>query len=96
MLNPQLPKNLDSVALLQPLPADSFHLVDERYDLSSGLAAGTVGTIVEICPPSSSGPLHYVVEFADGQGCGYALATVPAEVFLVLHYRPQEPLEVYA
>ena len=65
-------KNLDSVALLQPLPAESLHLIDERYDLSDGLAAGTVGTIVEIHPPSSSGPLHYVVEFADGQGCGYA------------------------
>lgn len=90
------PKSLDTVALLQPLPAESLHLVDDRYDLSGGLTAGTVGTIVEICTPSSSGPIHYVVEFADGQGCGYALATIPADVFLVLHYRPREPLEVYA
>ena len=89
------PKNLDTVALLPPLPAENLHLVDERYDLSSGLAAGTVGTIVAI-HRSSSGPIHYVVEFADGQGCGYALATIPADVFLVLHYRPREPLEVYA
>ena len=89
------PKNLDTVALLQALPAESLQLVDERYDLSSGLAAGTVGTVVEIYD-SSSAPMHCVVEFADGQGCGYALATVPADILLVLSYLPQEPLEAHA
>lgn len=89
------PKTLDTVALLQALPAESLQLVDEQYDLSSGLAAGTVGTVVEVYD-SSSAPVHYVVEFSDGQGCGYALATVSADVLLVLCYQPQEPLEAHA
>ncbi len=42
------PKLLDVVALLQPVPFDALELTDERYDLSSGLAVGTVGTVVEV------------------------------------------------
>lgn len=42
------PKLLDVVALLHSLPLSALDLTDEHYDLSSGLATGTVGTIVEV------------------------------------------------
>jgi len=41
------PKPFDVVALLQPISPESLQLTDECYDLSAGLAAGTVGTVVE-------------------------------------------------
>ena len=37
------PKPFDIVALLQPILPESLQLTDECYDLSAGLAAGTVG-----------------------------------------------------
>ncbi|MBI3797474.1 MAG: DUF4926 domain-containing protein [Deltaproteobacteria bacterium] len=83
------PKLLDVVALLKPLPFGALELTDERYDLSSGLTAGTVGTVVEIFPRQTEPPA-YLVEFSDPQGCGYAFATVPGETLLVLHYAPSE------
>ena len=41
------PKPFDVVASLQPILLESLQLTDECYDLSAGLAAGTVGTVVE-------------------------------------------------
>jgi hypothetical protein len=83
------PKLLDVVALLQSLPAEALELTDERYDLSSGLPAGTVGTVVEVLFRQTEPPA-FLVEFSDAQGCGYAFATVFANDLLVLHYVPAE------
>jgi hypothetical protein len=89
------PKLLDVVALLQPLTFEALELIDERYDLSSGLPAGTVGTVVEVFSQPLAPPA-FLVEFSDSQGCGYAFATVPADTLLVLHYAPSEPLVAQA
>ena len=40
----EYPKLFDVVALLQSLPPEALHLTDERYDLSTGLEVGAVGT----------------------------------------------------
>jgi Domain of unknown function (DUF4926) len=87
------PKPLDVVALLRPVPPDALQLTDERYELSTGLAAGTVGTVVEVFS-SHAEPVAFLIEFSDSQGCGYAFATLPAEALLVLHYAPSEPVTV--
>jgi Domain of unknown function (DUF4926) len=83
------PKLLDVVALLQSLPPATLHLIDERYDLSTGLEVGAVGTIVEAYPRDGA-PSACLVEFSDARGCGYAFAMVPVEALLVLHYVPSE------
>ena len=85
------PKPFDVVALLQPISPASLQLTEECYDLSVGLAVGTVGTVVEVFPRPAE-PLMCLVEFSDARGCGYAFATVPAEILLVLHYAPVEPI----
>jgi len=85
------PKLFDVVALLDIVPFENLKLTDERYDLSSGLAAGTVGTVVEVLPQQTE-PTEVLVEFSDSQGCGYAFAILPADSLLVLHYAPAEPL----
>jgi hypothetical protein len=81
------PKLLDVVALLQPIAFEALHMTDERYDLSSGLPAGTVGTVVEVLPRQTEPPA-FLVEFSDAQGCGHAFATISADDLLVLHYAP--------
>jgi hypothetical protein len=83
------PKLLDIVALLQPLSPETLHLTDERYNLSTGLEVGAVGTVVEAYPRDAV-PSACLVEFSDAHGCGYAFATVPVEALLVLHYVPSE------
>lgn len=88
------PKLFDVVALLDPVPFENLKLTDERYDLSSGLAAGTVGTVVEVLPQQTE-PTEFLVEFSDSQGCGYAFATLPTDSLLVLHYAPSEPLPAH-
>jgi len=85
------PKPFDVVALLQPLSPEALQLTAEGYELSAGLAAGTVGTVVEVFPRPAE-PVMCLVEFSDARGCGYAFATVPAETLLVLHYAPLEPM----
>jgi hypothetical protein len=85
------PKPFDVVALLQSIMPESPQLTEECYDLSAGLAAGTVGTVVEAFP-QSTGPLMCLVELSDARGCGYAFATVPAAILLVLHDAPLEPM----
>ncbi|MGH7963624.1 MAG: DUF4926 domain-containing protein [Candidatus Binatia bacterium] len=87
------PQSLDVVALLQPLALEALQLADERYNLSVGLATGTVGTVVEVFPQHAES-LVCLVEFSDSQGRGYAFATVPAQALLVLHYTPSEPVAV--
>lgn len=83
------PKILDVVALLKSVPFESLDLPDERYDLSAGLAAGTVGTVVEVFTQRTQTPMYFV-EFSDSEGRAYAFATVSAEDLLVLHYAPFE------
>lgn len=83
------PKLLDTVALLYFLPPEVLQLTDERFDLSAGLAAGTVGTVVEIFPQPAEA-VSCLVEFSDAHGRGYTFATVLAEALLVLHYTPSE------
>jgi len=85
------PKPFDVVALLQPISPEALQLTEECYDLSAGLAAGTVGTVVEVFPRPAE-PLMCLVEFSDTRGCGYAFATVPAETLLILHDAPLEPV----
>jgi hypothetical protein len=85
------PKPFDVVASLQPILPESLQLTDECYDLSAGLAAGTVGTVVEVLSQHAE-LLMCLVEFCDARGCGYAFATVPAETLLILHYAPSEPI----
>ena len=88
------PKLLDVVALLHPLSFSALDLTDEQYDLSSGLAAGTVGTIVEVLQQQTPHPV-FLVEFSDSQGRGYAFATVSVQDLLVLHYTPTESLSAH-
>jgi hypothetical protein len=47
------------------------------------LVSGQVGTVVEALGHST-----FEVEFIDDSGHTYALAAVPADHLLVLHYRP--------
>ena len=85
------PKLLDVVALLQPPPPEALQLTDERYDLSSGLEVGTVGTVVEVYPRDTA-PSACLVGFSDVHGHAYAFATIPAPALLVLHYIPSEAI----
>lgn len=87
----EYPKLFAVVALLQSLPPEALHLTDERYDLSTGLEVGAVGTVVEAYPRDAA-PSACLIEFSDAHGRGYALATVPVEVLLVLHYVPSEAI----
>jgi len=85
------PKPLDVVAVLQPIIPEARQLTEEGYDLSAGLAAGTVGTVVDVFPRPAE-PVMCLGELSDTRGCGYAFATVPAETLLILHYAPLEPV----
>ena len=73
------------------MPSEVLQMTDEQYDLSSGLAAGSVGTVVEVITRETE-PTIFFVEFSDSDGRGYAFAAVPAENLLVLHYEPSESL----
>ena len=48
------------------------------------LPEGQVGTIVEVYNQENTN--YYLVEFADLQGCEYAMATLTQEEVLVLNY----------
>jgi hypothetical protein len=85
------PKPFDVVAVLQPIMPEALQLTEECYDLSAGLAAGTVGTVVDVFPRPAE-PVMCLVELSDTRGAGYAFATVPAEALLVLHYDPLAPV----
>ena len=50
-----------------------------------GLNRGQVGTVVEILAPTV-----FEVEFADDQGCAYALLALRDTQLLVLRYDPQQ------
>ncbi|MEA5514733.1 DUF4926 domain-containing protein [Nodularia sp. UHCC 0506] len=77
-------KFLDTIATLKPIPIERLQLVEEDYTSIESLPSGQVGTIVEVYEQEEE--YHYLVEFADTQGCEYAMATLRADEVLVLHY----------
>ncbi|MHC5612871.1 MAG: DUF4926 domain-containing protein [Nostoc sp.] len=77
-------KLLDTIATLKPIPIERLQLVEEDYTSIESLPSGQVGTIVEVFEQEEE--YHYLVEFADTQGCEYAMATLRADEILVLHY----------
>lgn len=76
-------KLLDTIATLKPIPIERLQLVEEDYTSIKSLPSGQVGTIVEVYEQEE---YHYLVEFADTQGCEYAMATLRSDEILVLHY----------
>ncbi|BBD69292.1 hypothetical protein NIES4072_33820 [Nostoc commune NIES-4072] len=77
-------KPLDTIATLKPIPIERLQLIEEDYTSIESLPSGQVGTIVEVYEQEEE--YHYLVEFADTQGCEYAMATLRADEILVLHY----------
>ncbi|MEH2402215.1 DUF4926 domain-containing protein [Nostoc sp.] len=77
-------KLLDTIATLKPIPIERLQLVEQNYTSIESLPSGQVGTIVEVYEQEEE--YHYLVEFADTQGCEYAMATLRADEILVLHY----------
>ncbi|MCF2151682.1 DUF4926 domain-containing protein [Desmonostoc muscorum LEGE 12446] len=75
---------MDTIATLKPIPIERLELVEEDYTSIESLPSGQVGTIVEVYEQEEE--YHYLVEFADTQGCEYAMATLRADEILVLHY----------
>jgi Domain of unknown function (DUF4926) len=73
-------KLLDTIATLKPIATERLQLVEEDYTSIESLPSGQVGTIVEV----QEEEYHYLVEFADTQGCEYAMATLRADEILVL------------
>jgi Domain of unknown function (DUF4926) len=78
------PKLLDTIALLQDLPYDRLTLTEIEDSSTLGLPSGLVGTIVHVYEQAN--PPQYLIEFADSQGCEYAMATLQESEFLVLQY----------
>ncbi|MBN3944754.1 DUF4926 domain-containing protein [Nostoc sp. NMS9] len=77
-------KLLNTIATLNPIPIERLQLVEEDYTSIESLPSGQVGTIVEVYEQEEE--YHYLVEFADTQGCEYAMVTLRADEILVLHY----------
>ena len=77
-------KLLDTIATLKPIPIERLQLIEEDYTSIESLPSGQVGTIVEVYEQEEE--YHYLVEFADTQGCEYAMAALRADEILVLHY----------
>ena len=73
-------KLLDTIATLKPIPIERLQLVEEDYTFIKSLPSGQVGTVVEVYEQEE---YHYLVEFADTQGCEYAMATLRADEILV-------------
>ena len=80
----QTAKLLNTIATLNPIPIERLQLVEEDYTSIESLPSGQVGTIVEVYEQEEE--YHYLVEFADTQGCEYAMVTLRADEILVLHY----------
>ena len=75
------PKLLDTVTNLQQIPRDKLTLIERDI---AYLPEGQVGTVVEVYHQQEK--TRYLIEFADTQGCEYAIATLTAEEILVLSY----------
>jgi hypothetical protein len=81
MKTPQL---LDTIAILKPISVDRLSLMESEYDFNSSLPVGLVGTIVDIHQDNQG--VDYLVEFADSDGCEFAIAYLKANEFLTLQY----------
>jgi hypothetical protein len=68
---------LETIATLKPIPIERLQLVEESTKIVS-LPSGQVGTIVEVYEEDK----YYLVEFADSQGCAYAMATLTPDEIL--------------
>jgi hypothetical protein len=77
-------KLLDTVAILHSVPRERLTLVEPNDETVSSLPSGQVGTVVEVYENGSH--YQYLVEFSDSQGREYAMAILPADELLVLHY----------
>lgn len=75
------PKLLDTVTNLQKIPKEKLTLLERDI---AYLPEGQVGTIIEVYNREDIN--YYLVEFADLEGCEYAMATLTAEEILVLNY----------
>lgn len=75
---------LDTVATLNPIPADRLALVEPDYQSIEKLPSGQIGTVVEIYGGASEPA--YLVEFADSQGREYAMAILKANEVLSIRY----------
>ena len=76
-----LPKLLDTVAVLISLNVDRLLQVESETIARLPLPIGLVGTVVEVYEESG----RYLVEFADGRGCEYAMSILLATELLVVH-----------
>lgn len=77
-------KLLDTVAIINSISIERLTLVELDYASIQNLPSGQVGTVVEIYKETEEP--HYLVEFADTQGCEYAMAVLKTDELLVLHY----------
>jgi hypothetical protein len=77
------PTALDTIANLKPIARDRLILVEPEYQFIPALPIGQIGTILEIYPGETP---SYLIEFADQQGCEYAMAVLQPDEILALHY----------
>jgi hypothetical protein len=80
----KIPQLLDTIAILKPISIDRLSLMEAEYDFNSALPVGLVGTIVDIHQDKQG--VDYLVEFADSDGCEFAIAYLKANEFLTLQY----------
>jgi hypothetical protein len=80
----KIPQLLDTIAILKPISVDRLSLMESEYDFNSSLPVGLVGTIVDIHQDNQG--VDYLVEFADSDGCEFAIAYLKANEFLTLQY----------
>lgn len=78
-----IPKILDTIANISPIPIDRLLLVEPDYQTIPALPAGQVGTILEVYEGEVP---NYLIEFADLQGREYAMAVLQPNEVLALHY----------
>lgn len=80
----KIPQLLDTIAILKPISVDRLSLMEAEYEFNSALPVGLVGTIVDIHQDKQG--VDYLVEFADSDGCEFAIAYLQATEFLTLQY----------
>jgi hypothetical protein len=78
------PLLLDTIAILKPISVDRLSLMESEYDFKEALPVGLVGTIVDIHEDNRG--VDYLVEFADSDGCEFAIAYLQASEFITLQY----------
>lgn len=74
-------KLLDTVANVKPISASRLSLLEPPFKDLPSLPSGQIGTVVEIYNRDEP---YYLVEFADSQGCEYAMATLKADELLAI------------